>query len=350
MTNEQTMRTLEYEKIKQEISTHQCQKNLLLGNGFSLAFDANIFNTQQLYRQLVKNANDSLSNYMSQLTSIYGNFDAENILDAMDYTSHLMKIIKTSEQQMSEDLDFSEMIENTINKRGQLKEIFIKTILQAYAQTVETDKTCWNFLKFYLDNEGYIFSTNYDLLLPYELVENIFSNRISCKERQFYLDNLKNHKQVNYLHGILCSLSKGERIMLEENKNATINEIYKRIEKQEFPNIVLESISGNKLTAIAKDRYLSECYVRLLNIKGDLVIYGLRFNDSDSHLIKAINLASGPVFGKTEDERLKNIYISFYSENDKDHLSNIAKKFTCKVTLFPAQSVNVWKRYEGVLT
>lgn len=88
------------------------------------------------------------------------------------------------------------------------------------------------------------------------------------------------------------------------------------------------------------NRYLSYCYDNLCQITGSLVSFGFNFGAYDEHIIEAINRAAK--FGRKDFPKLNSVYISVYSDEDRDHIEHIVHKFLCKVRMFDAKSVNVW--------
>jgi len=51
----------------------------------------------------------------------------------------------------------------------------------------------------------------------------------------------------------------------------------------------LEASSDKKIKKINDSGYLTHCYEELKSISGNLVTFGVSFEDSDNHIIEAIN-------------------------------------------------------------
>jgi hypothetical protein len=79
----------------------------------------------------------------------------------------------------------------------------------------------------------------------------------------------------------------------------------------------------------------------LCAIEGSLITFGFNFGEYDEHIINAINIAAKP--GRKMPDRLLSIYIGVYSEDDRKHIERIKGKFKCKVNLFDAKTVPVWR-------
>lgn len=126
--------------------------------------------------------------------------------------------------------------------------------------------------------------------------ENIFINSTDG----FFTDggvlkwNEENRQNVFYLHGAFHLLTKdNETIKLKAAKDDPSNKMRDNI-KKEWENgfeslTVLEGTSEEKIKKINDFDYLKHCYNKLKNISGNLVTFGVSFEDSDNHIIEAIN-------------------------------------------------------------
>ena len=145
------------------------QKHLLLGNGFSMSYDSNIFSYNALSQFL-----DKLDNEVLQ---------------------RLFQIIKTSNfellmQQLENVAKIAEVFgaeKNVVDKIKQatttLKESLINAIKELHPEHLfevpqEKSKACADFLNTFLSQGGHIFTTNYDLLLYWVLMRNDIKNAI----------------------------------------------------------------------------------------------------------------------------------------------------------------------------
>ena len=108
----------------------------------------------------------------------------------------------------------------------------------------------------------------------------------------------------------------------------------------EYPIFVTAGNGEDKLTHIMHNQYLSNCYDRLSELTGTLVIFGFNFGQYDNHIIKGINRAAKN--GRKEFPKLNSVYIGVYSEKDRQHIEQISSKFKTKVKIFDAKSVDVW--------
>lgn len=116
----------------------------------------------------------------------------------------------------------------------------------------------------------------------------------------------QNPQNVFYLHGAFHLLTKdNETIKIKKDENSS-TKMLDNI-KKEWDNCfesltVLEASSDEKIKKIKDSEYLSNCYEELKNISGNLVTFGVSFEDSDNHIIEAIN----------NNPKLERIFIGCY--------------------------------------
>jgi predicted nucleic-acid-binding protein len=92
---------------------------------------------------------------------------------------------------------------------------------------------------------------------------------------------------------------------------------------------------------IMHNKYLSFCYEQLTNIEGSLVTFGFNFGEYDDHIIDAINIAAKQ--GRKMTNKLWSIYIGVYSDEDKKRIESIVDRFKCKVHIYDAKDVEIWR-------
>ena len=163
-----------------------------------------------------------------------------------------------------------------------------------------------------LDNEGEIFSTNYDLLLYWVLMRHNFPNavdgfgrellnpvEVSRKQdgdwsRELRWGPNKSGQNIHYLHGALPLFDAGAEIEKEQygEEGYLLENISTRLDAGEYPIFVTAGSGDEKLKLIRHNRYLSHCYDQLCEIDGSLISFGFGFGQYDEHIIQAINKAS----------------------------------------------------------
>ncbi len=324
--------------------------HLLLGNGFSMAYDPNIFSYKALY-DFIATLEDKV---LSKLFGIVNTKNFERIMEQLDTFSALLEAFGA---------------DKTLKKRVQaaskkLKQSLIDAIQALHPEHVftvpqEKNDACAKLLKKFLRTEGHIYTTNYDLLLYWVLMRNQIMESVDgfgrerenpdeyVPEEELEYSELrwgkyKEDQVIFYLHGALPFFDTGVEIVKEEYKNGDylLKNINERITRGEYPIFVTAGNGRDKLTHIMHNQYLSFCYEHFAGITGSLVTFGFNFGEYDDHVIDAINAAAK--HGRKSPPKLWSIYIGVYSEDDRSHIEKIAHRFKCKVHVYDARTANVW--------
>ena len=325
--------------------------HLLLGNGFSVAYDFEIFSYDAL-SIFIENSSDDL---LKQLFNTVNTKNFEEIMRQLDLFAEFSEAFGAEESFITKVTESSE----------KLKQKLIDAVKSMHPKHVfkipdEQSKSCCSYLEYYLNkNNGKIFSSNYDLLLYWVLVRNKCKNANDgfgrdienstdhyIPSEEVELSELRwgrNHKKqtIFYLHGALPLFDTGIEVVKEEyDGEYLLEKIKNRINSKEYPIFVTAGTSKDKLTHIMHNRYLSFCYDELCKINGSLVTYGFSFSENDTHIIDAINKAAKQPFDKG---KLFSVYIGVYSDNDLAHIKNIKKLFKkVKPYIYNAKTVNAW--------
>ncbi len=333
-----------FDEVMEHLNKENRERHLLIGNGFSMAYDPSIFS----YNALSKFVEDSKNDI---LVKLFKAVNTRNFEELMKYLALSKDIVKAfgGEQRTIDKIDQATMA---------LKESLIsavKTLHPEHVFTIPEEKSvsCANFLKGFLDNDGKIFSTNYDILLYWVLMRNNLPNAIDGFGRDVIdsdewlpeesrLSELRwgNHKKdqnIFYLHGALPIFDDGIEIVKEQyNGNFILENIRKRMDKGHYPVFVTAGDGNEKLGHILHNHYLSFCYDSLCSIGGSLITIGFNFGEYDKHIIKAINEAA-------KRKTLLSVYIGVYSQNDIAHIESIKSKFKCKVNMFDSKTAKIWE-------
>lgn len=339
-----------YDEVVKSLKLKRRTKHLLFGNGFSMAYDPGIFSYNALSSFIERTDNELLKS----LFSIINTKNFELIMQQLDNFIEIAKVFSTD----------PELVGKLINASTTLKDSLIEAVKELHPDhvfMVDEDKStrCAKFLNEYLENEGNVFSTNYDLL-PYWVlmrnnskfsvdgfgrdVENI--DEVLRGDEPIYSElrwgKYKETQTIHYLHGALPIFDTGIEIVKEEydTSHYLLQNISARMEKKQYPIFVTAGNAKEKLNHIMHNKYLSYCYDRLCEIKGSLITFGFNFSENDDHIIEAINKAAHQ--GKRGGDKLLSIYIGVFSNTDLDHILQIQNKFRCKVNLYNARTARVW--------
>ena len=323
--------------------------HLLLGNGFSVAYAPKIFSYNALHDFVVKLKDKDLSKILEVI-------ETRNFEVIMQYLNHFSALITA----FGGDPALKKRVDAASAK---LKTSLLDAVKALHPEHVfkvpeDQSKACAAFLKTFLDTDGNIYSTNYDLLLYWVLMRNSIVEHVDgCgrelendtgefvkPEEQIWTDLIwgKNRDKQNvfYLHGALPFFDSGVAVVKEEydEYNYLLQKISARMEKGEYPIFVTAGNGQQKLTHITHNQYLTYCYDSFCQAGGSLVTFGFGFGPYDEHIINAINRAAK----QKVSDKLWSVYIGVYSGDDKKHIEQLAGQFRCKVHVYNAKTANVW--------
>lgn len=308
---------LTFDELKEKIVS-ETNKNLLLGNGFSIAFNKS-FIYKSLYKKAVKNDKDKIfTEDIKKLFNANGN-DFEKVMDEM--------------KRKGFDND-------TINN---IRETLIKILTSIHPKLPsdiapnQYDRN-YKFLSAY-DN---IYTTNYDLLLNWVITKkgigSSFTEGFTEQNNQYLWSKL--NANIFYLHGCLALFyeQKDNLIMKRfkdyENKMKIDHILKNMLNDMKFPLFVAEGSSQEKLTEIKRYNYLENAYENLSNMSGSLVTYGFGFNKNDNHIIDEIF-----------NSQVKSVYIGLYDLNSIRALEKKLfqdNKYNKTIYFYDAKSVKIW--------
>jgi hypothetical protein len=323
--------------------------HLLLGNGFSIAYDPAIFSYNALH-DFVNKLDEK------DLTTIFDVIETRNFEMVMQYLDHFSALISAfgGEPKLKERVDAA---------GAKLKTSLLAAVKELHPEHVfmvpeDKSKACAAFLGTFLKTNGNIYSTNYDLLLYWVLMRNKVEEHVDgCgRELENYIgggmeaeDQIwseliwgkhRDKQNVFYLHGALPFFDSGVAVIKEQYNayNYLLQKISARMEKGEYPIFVTAGDGQQKLKHITHNQYLTYCYDSLCQVKGSLVTLGFSFGPYDDHIIDAINRAAK----QNVSDKLWSVYIGVYSDDDKKHIEQIVGKFRCKVRIYDAKTLDVW--------
>lgn len=325
------------------------QFHLLLGNGFSVAYDANIFSYNALH-EFVKNLEDK------DLSKILKVIETRNFEVVMQYLDSFAALLEAfgGEPKLKKRVEAAS---------AKLKKSLLDAVKAMHPEHVfkvpeDRSKACAAFLQHFLNTRGCIYSTNYDLLLYWVLMRNSELQHVDGCGRELENDTGeymapedqewseliwgKNRRRQNvfYLHGALPFFDSGVAVVKEEYDvyNYLLQNISARMEKGEYPIFVTAGDGQQKLSHITHNQYLTYCFDSFCQAEGSLVTFGFSFGPNDEHIIDAINKAAK----RKAPDKLWSIYIGVYSAEDKKRIEQIEGKFRCKVHVFDAKTAKVW--------
>lgn len=341
----------DYQSVLDKLNKRRESKHLIMGNGFSMAYDHKIFSYNALYDFIEKLEDPTLS----KLFKVINTKNFELVMRQLD---NFIEIAKA--------FDVNDTLINALNEANHLLQTsLIDAVSKMHPEHVfEVDKeksqSCFNFLNEFLEKDGTVFSTNYDLLLYWVLMRNesqqandgFGREHLNPKETRRNQEDAeygelkwgkhKDEQKVFYLHGTLPFFDNGIEIEKEvyKNRQYLLTNIKERMEKKEYPIFVTAGDGKEKLNHIYHNKYLTHCYENLCNISGYLISFGFNFGEYDYHIIEALNKAAKN--GAQSGDKLYSLYIGVYSEEDLEYIKSIEDKFVFKINVYNARTVNVW--------
>ncbi len=339
-----------YGKVIKYLDKSKRQAHLLIGNGFSIAYDHKIFSYNALY-DFIEDLNDP---FLSKLFEVINTKNFEQVMRQLDNFIEIAEAFSTDKKLTKSLKQANKRLQNSlIEAVGSLHPEHVFSIEEA------KHKSCYSFLSQYLDHGGKIFSTNYDLLLYWVLMRNesksavdgfgkelLNPDEVSQGAEQDWSELLwgkyKEQQSVYYVHGTLPIFDTGIDIEKEvyTTQHYLLENIKERMEKKDYPIFVTAGDGREKLKHIMHNKYLTFCYEQLTKIEGSLITYGFNFGQYDHHIIDAINKAAK--YGAKSGDKLFSIYIGVYSEGDFEHIKNIENMFRCKVNVYHSPTAHIW--------
>lgn len=321
--------------------------HLLLGNGFSMAYDSDIFSYNALHN-FIQNSQDA------DLEAILGVVKTKNfevIMQQLDTCAALVGAF-------GGDPTLRQRIEDA---SGRLKKSLLDSVQALHPEHVfeiprKQSEVCAEFLRRFLNTGGHLYSTNYDLLLYWVLMrsggvdhvdgfgrepENPDERPEDYSWSELVWGKNRTKQNVFYVHGALPFFDDGVAVIKEEydQHNYLLDRIRSRMESGEYPIFVTAGNGRQKLTHIMHNHYLAHCYESLCAVGGSLVTFGFNFGEQDEHIIDAINRAAS----QKPQERLWSVYVGVYSPEDQEHIERIRHKFKVqKVHIYDAKTAGVW--------
>jgi len=340
------------------------KKNLLLGNGFSIACVPTIFTYSSLYEQ-------ADFSKMPEVKEVFQNLetkDFEEVVHALEYSSIVLPAYIKSK---------SETVTLIQQHAQKIKEILIQTIAKnhpEYPSSIDDSKykACTQFLNNFLGKEGAVYSINYDLLLYWTLMYGMNNSLLNTipndgfgKDNDYENGDFTNsdyviwkgdsnaHGQnIHYLHGALHLFEKDaeiEKFTWVNTGKPLIEQTREALAANRFPLFVAEGDSTKKLTKITHSGYLYHSYKSFsqkMKTGGKtstacLFTYGLSFSANDEHIIKKIS-----------NGKINHIFVSIYGNPDStdnkkiiESVESIKRKRRSQdllISYYDAESAEVW--------
>lgn len=328
-------------------------RNLLLGNGFSIACRPDIFTYHSLFEQTDFTATPELAALFASLDSrdfelvIRTLNNAERVLEVYEPTGQTL--ISVREHQLA------------------LRELLIRTISENHPAnpgdiTEDEYRSCRQFLTHFLGygTQGKVFSVNYDLLLYWTVLHTLEdAPALPCRKTDgfgltdgnlFWTGTQSARPAcIYYPHGALHMFDTGTSITKlspRRDGGPIVDQCRQHLEDGHFPMFVAEGTSLQKQTKISHNPFLFHAKEQLQQAGQEadscFFVYGHSLDANDDHLLKAISKGNCGA-----------IFISLYGDENSDVNTAIRERahgwaairdaaFPLNVHFFDAESAHVW--------
>ncbi len=309
--------------------------SILLGNGFSQAWDSDIFN----YANLLEGADfDDREHILRPLFAKIDTYDFEIIMKQLVSAIKVLEVYETDE----------ELIRNIADDKAILKDALIKAISTTHPDSsgsvsVEEYKFVRKFLSIFKE----VYTLNYDLLFYWARnqtdIGDSYSTDDGFRGGQLW-EGYDTNQNVYFLHGALHIYDDGTNIKKHtyDNGITIIEQVRHNLDCGNFPLFVSEPTHIKKKHKIEHNPYLSYCYRALGQLKNVLFIYGHSFDENDKH-----------IFDQIKKSKVKKIFVSIFGDENSD--ANTRTKANAlaylggsrtKVEFYQAESTQIWEELD----
>ena len=286
--------------------THRERRNLLLGNGFSIACRPTLFAYGELFSRAPEHLSETATASFDALTST----DFEFVMKALDQTNILVNAFDPENRDLQDKL---------LHDVQNIREALVKVIAENHPFRVDriTDAE-YRFCRAFVHNFNTIFTLIYDLLLYWainrqhidDLTLNLFDGftpSIVEEESGLFWDfGGMTPQNVFHLHGGLHLFDAGSSVR-KMAFNATgiplVEQVRQALENGLHPIYVAEGEADEKMARILRNAYLSDAFANLAKVSGTMFVFGHSFKENDDHILYRI-----------ADCNVDTLYVSIYGD------------------------------------
>ena len=321
---------------------------LLLGNGFSIAYNPERFSFTTLLESAVKNKIITKEGEVYKVFQELATADFESVMRSLESATKIVGVYGGSKSMQAKIQKDSE----------NLKEYLVKIITNNHPAkstdlTNDEKDACLTFIASFKA----IYTLNYDLLIYWATMhsqshasDDGFGNtEDSLYEGYVVYKNSSAYKMnMHYLHGALHYFDADDEIIKKTYVNTDVplvTQTKESLDEGKYPIFISEGTSEQKMTKILHSAYLNHCYKSLKNIGGknkpDIVVFGASLKESDKHILDALL-----------QSKITNIYYGVSSTEGGEHMAIALDEYNAKtikerqknLILFDYRTVNVWGR------
>lgn len=323
------------------------KRHLMLGNGFSIALRPDIFTYNTLFETAKES--DCLSDELAEVFQELGTTDFEVVMESLQNAATLVKHYESANPALARKLE---------EDAAQLRDVLAETIAKSHpARPYDVSDEQYGSCKSFLQNfDGNIYTLNYDLLLYWTLMQSELEPQLESDdgfrhpedgEEEFVVWDVQNtnDQRIFYLHGALHIYDAGADLLKftwSKTEIALVDQIKRSLAKREYPLIVTEGTSAQKMDRIQHSSFLGRAYRSFSAITGNLFIYGHSLAENDEHLLKLI-----------DKRNVNKIFVGIYGDASTKSNRRIieraqlipgrrSSRCPAEVLFFDAESAHVW--------
>lgn len=306
--------------------------SILLANGFSQAWDHNIFNYQNLLHSANFGARDAA---IRALFTRFNTYDFEKVMRALEAAEIVCESYGVERAKINEIQADQESLKNAL----------IKVISQTHplrSSHVTTQQ--YEHAKPFILKFQNIFTLNYDLLLYWVINKSDIDPAGYHTDDGFRRTTWENvsTQNVYFLHGGLHIYDDGSRIQKHAFRGdadiSIVEQVRNNLNQGRFPLFVSEPTCDKKRSRIEHNPYLNSCFKALRSLSGTLFIHGHSMAENDQHIFNQINKSN-----------VDKVYISIFgdehSEQNRETIAN-ARRFIdsrrINIEFYDAASAPIW--------
>ena len=342
---------MNYDKVLEDVKEQK--RYLLLGNGFSMAYNPKRFSFTSLLDNAVER---ELITKTSPIYKVFIQFDTKDFEEVVKLLETSTKVLKT--YGVLSKADEKKILDDSKS----LKKYLVDVITNNHPDKITeiSDDEFFNSSSF-IKNFEKVYTLNYDLLLYWSCIklqsfiqEEQIQDSILDISDGFYdpHEQTTNYvvsgndgasQNIYFLHGGLHIFDKKSEIIkntFSRTDKSLKEQTLENLNKDIYPIFVSEGTSEQKKAKIIHNAYLNHCYKSLSSIgtkNSSLVIFGTLLKRNDTHIRKAI-LKS----------KVENIYIGVSNEDEAkefdDFIEQSSKlKKAKKVYFYDYRTAKVWR-------
>jgi hypothetical protein len=323
------------------------KRHVLLGNGFSIAYDPESFS----YGRLLDEADFSaLSIDACAVFEAFGTADFERIIEVLRTAAIMLRVYAASDPALADRIAAD---------AERLKDALAEVLARRHPDNVGSlQATSYEHARVFLNHFERIYTVNYDLLLYWTTMQDM---EPSMPRNDGFMESEDSPgadyvawqpmvtytaQRIFYLHGALHLFDAGtelRKLTWTRTGVALVDQIRGALTKNIYPLVVTEGSTEEKYEKILHSAYLNHAMRSFSSIQGCLFVYGLSLTPNDQHVLRRI-----------EDGKSSALFVGLYGDPDgvgnrkiverANHLA-VSRDSLCPLAVhfFDAASAEVWR-------